>query len=165
MKAPKKPRAKSAAAVAVPQCRDDVISDIRKIGDITRVILRRETELNDKIAALTNDVAPGIEALKKELGRLQTGVQTWCEANRAELTKDGKTKTANLTTGRFAGVNAPPASPFAKLKMLLRYSRNSVWINFFAIKRKLIKKQFLHHRMKLRELQEYPLNQMLRILK
>ncbi|HAU4699563.1 TPA: host-nuclease inhibitor protein Gam, partial [Citrobacter freundii] len=56
MKAPKKPRAKSAAAVAVPQCRDDVISDIRKIGDITRVILRRETELNDKIAALTNDV-------------------------------------------------------------------------------------------------------------
>lgn len=67
MKAPKKPRAKSAAAVAVPQCRDDVISDIRKIGDITRVILRRETELNDKIAALTNDVAPGIEALKKSL--------------------------------------------------------------------------------------------------
>ncbi|EMJ5164188.1 host-nuclease inhibitor Gam family protein, partial [Citrobacter freundii] len=99
MKAPKKPRAKSAAAVAVPQCRDDVISDIRKIGDITRVILRRETELNDKIAALTNDVAPGIEALKKELARLQAGVQTWCEANRAELTKDGKTKTANLTTG------------------------------------------------------------------
>lgn len=57
MKAPKKPRAKSAAAVAVPQSREDVINDIRKIGDITRVILRRETELNDKLAELTNDAA------------------------------------------------------------------------------------------------------------
>ncbi|KFB95176.1 bacteriophage Mu Gam family protein, partial [Trabulsiella guamensis ATCC 49490] len=78
MKAPKKPRTKAAAAVAVPQSREDVINDIRKIGDISRVILRRETELNDQIATLTNDVAPGIEALKKELERLQTGVQTWC---------------------------------------------------------------------------------------
>ena len=58
MKAPKKPRAKSAAAVAVPQSREDVINDIRKIGDITRVILRRETELNDNLAELTNDAAP-----------------------------------------------------------------------------------------------------------
>ena len=73
MKAPKKPRAKSAAAVAVPQSREDVINDIRKIGDITRVILRRETELNDKLAELTNDAAPGIEALKKDFATIRTG--------------------------------------------------------------------------------------------
>ncbi|CAM6892323.1 Prophage host-nuclease inhibitor protein [Citrobacter freundii] len=142
MKAPKKPRTKSAAAVAVPQCRDDVISDIRKIGDITRVILRRETELNDKIAALTNDVAPGIEALKKELGRLQAGVQTWCEANRAELTKDGKTKTANLTTGEVRWRKRPPSVTIRKVEDVIallkkfslgKFLRNKGEINKEAI--------------------------------
>lgn len=142
MKAPKKPRTKSAAAVAVPQSREDVINDIRKIGDITRVILRRETELNDQIAMLTNDVAPGIETLKNELERLQSGVQTWCEANRAELTRDGKTKTANLTTGEVRWRTRPPSVSIRKVEDVIamlkklslgKFLRNKVEINKEAI--------------------------------
>lgn len=142
MKAPKKTRTKSAAVVAVPQSREDVINDIRKIGDISRVILRRETELNDQIATLTNDVAPGIEALKKELERLQTGVQTWCEANRAELTRDGKTKTANLTTGEVRWRTRPPSVSIRKVEDVVamlkklslgKFLRNKVEINKEAI--------------------------------
>lgn len=142
MKAPKKTRAKSVAVVNVPQSREDVIGDIRKIGDITRVILRRETELNDKIAMLTNDVAPGIEVLKKELERLQKGVQTWCEANRAELTKDGKTKTANLTTGEVSWRTRPPSVSIRKIEDVIamlkklslgKFLRNKEEINKEAI--------------------------------
>ncbi|KFB97848.1 bacteriophage Mu Gam family protein, partial [Trabulsiella guamensis ATCC 49490] len=142
MKVPKKPRTKAAAAVAVPQSREDVINDIRKIGDISRVILRRETELNDQIATLTNDVAPGIEALKKELERLQTGVQTWCEANRAELTRDGKTKTANLTTGEVRWRARPPSVTIRKVEDVIamlkklslgKFLRNKEEINKEAI--------------------------------
>lgn len=142
MKEPKKTRAKSVAVVNVPQSREDVIGDIRKIGDITRVILRRETELNDKIAMLTNDVAPGIEALKKELERLQKGVQTWCEANRAELTKDGKTKTANLTTGEVRWRTRPPSVSIRKIEDVIamlkklslgKFLRNKEEINKEAI--------------------------------
>ncbi|HGY4723310.1 TPA: host-nuclease inhibitor Gam family protein [Citrobacter amalonaticus] len=142
MKAPKKPRSKAAAAIAVPQAREDVIDDIRRIGDIQREILRRETALNDKIAVLTNDVAPGIEALKNDLDRLQTGVQTWCEANRAELTKDGKTKTANLTTGEVRWRTRPPSvtirgvedvvAMLKKLK-LFKFLREKTEINKEAI--------------------------------
>ncbi|ELS4260422.1 host-nuclease inhibitor Gam family protein [Salmonella enterica] len=109
MKAPKKARNKAAAAVAVPQSRDAVIDCIRKVGDIQRVILRRETELNDALAELTNKAAPVIEDLKKELTRLQEGVQVWCEANRSDLTKDGKVKTVNLTTGEIRWRNRPPS--------------------------------------------------------
>ena len=143
MKAPKKPRAKSAAAVAVPQSREDVINDIRKIGDITRVILRRETELNDKLAELTNAAAPGIEALKKELDRLQAGVQTWCEANRAELTKDGKTKTANLTTGEVRWRIRPPSVSIRKVDDVIAMLKKFSLVKFLRNKEEINKEAIL----------------------
>ena len=40
---------------------------------------------------------------------LQKGVQGWCEANRDELTNNGKTKTANLVTGEVQWRNRPPS--------------------------------------------------------
>lgn len=116
MKSPKKARNKSAAAVAVPQTREDVMSDIRKIGDIQRDILRQETLLNDQIAELTDKLAPEIESLKAQLTQLQDGVKTWCEANRSDLTKDGKTKTANLTTGEVRWRARPPSVTIRKVE-------------------------------------------------
>jgi phage host-nuclease inhibitor protein Gam len=129
--------------VAVPQSREDVINDIRKIGDITRVILRRETELNDKLAELTNDAAPGIEALKKELDRLQTGVQTWCEANRAELTKDGKTKTANLTTGEVRWRIRPPSVSIRKVDDVIAMLKKFSLVKFLRNKEEINKEAIL----------------------
>jgi phage host-nuclease inhibitor protein Gam len=102
-------RIKSAAAVYVPQSKDDVISDIRKIGDLSRELSRTEAEMNDKIAVITDSYAPGMEAIKKDLELLQKGVQSWCESNRDELTGNGKTKTANLITGEVCWRNRPPS--------------------------------------------------------
>ncbi|HHX9843970.1 TPA: host-nuclease inhibitor Gam family protein [Salmonella enterica subsp. enterica] len=110
MKSPKKPaRKKAAAAVLVPQSREAVMADIRLIGDLRREFVRLETELNDQIAALTAPVAPQIEALKARLLGLEEGVQVWCEANRLNLTENGKTKTANLTTGEIKWRTNPPS--------------------------------------------------------
>jgi phage host-nuclease inhibitor protein Gam len=116
MKPIKKTRNKAAAAVAVPQSRDDVAADIRTLGDKQRDLLRLETRLNDKIARLTNLVAPQAEELKAEIKSLQGGVQTWCEANREELTKGGKTKTANLTTGEIRWRSRPPSVGIRKVE-------------------------------------------------
>ncbi|HIH3107286.1 host-nuclease inhibitor protein Gam, partial [Salmonella enterica subsp. enterica serovar Montevideo] len=46
-------RIKSAAAAYVPQNRDAVITDIKRIGDLQREASRLETEMNDAIAEIT----------------------------------------------------------------------------------------------------------------
>ena len=76
----------------------------------------------------------GIEALKKELGRLQTGVQTWCEANRAELTKDGKTKTANLTTGEVRWRKRPPSVTIKGVDVVLETLQRLGLTRFIRVK-------------------------------
>lgn len=142
MKSPKKPRNKAAAAVAVPQSRDEVTGDIRKLGDLQRNLLRLETSLNDQIAQLTDAVAPQAEALKAEIKGLQEGIQTYCEANRAELTNNGKTKTANLTTGEIRWRSRPPSVGIRKVEdvidslkrlNLCQFLREKVEINKEAI--------------------------------
>ncbi|WP_140921519.1 host-nuclease inhibitor Gam family protein [Limnobaculum xujianqingii] len=107
-KTPKK-RLKSAAAVYVSQSRDDAIADIKKIGDITRELIRTETEMNDEIGTITKRYVPVLEGFKSQVETLQTGVQTWCETNRDELTNKGKTKSANLITGEVQWRNRPPS--------------------------------------------------------
>lgn len=103
----KKSRIKSAAAAYTPQSREQVSNDIKKIGDLQRELIRTETRINDEIAVITSSNTPAIEALKAELDILQKGVQTWCEANRDEITGGGKTKTANLITGEVSWRTRP----------------------------------------------------------
>lgn len=105
----KKPRNKAPAKTYVCQSREQAVDDIRAIGDTQREIVRLETELNDKIAELTNAAAPKVAELKEKVAELQGGVHLWCEANRAALTENGKVKTANLITGEVRWRIRPPS--------------------------------------------------------
>ncbi|EQB6805508.1 host-nuclease inhibitor Gam family protein [Escherichia coli] len=102
-------RIKSAAAAYVPQNRDAVIIDIKRIGDLQREASRLETEMNDAIAEITEKFAARIAPLKTDIETLSKGVQGWCEANRDELTNGGKVKTANLVTGDVSWRVRPPS--------------------------------------------------------
>lgn len=102
-------RIKSAAAAYVPQNRDTVITDIKRIGDLQREASRLETEMNDAIAEITEKFAARIAPLKTDIETLSKGVQGWCEANRDELTNGGKVKTANLVTGDVSWRVRPPS--------------------------------------------------------
>lgn len=104
-----KARLKTQAAAYVSQSRDDVARDIRIIGDLQRDMMREEAAMNDAIAAITAQHQPTVDALKARIERLQQGVHGWCEANRAELTEDGKSKTANFITGTVSWRNDPPS--------------------------------------------------------
>lgn len=105
----KQPRLKLQAEAYVPQTSDDCARDIARIGAITRELTRYDAEMNDKIAEITSTYAPLIESLKEQIKPLQAGVQVWCEANRNELTRGGKVKTADFVTGQVQWRQRPPS--------------------------------------------------------
>jgi phage host-nuclease inhibitor protein Gam len=105
-----KARLKSKAQTfPVPQSRDEAAAQIRLIGDLQRAHLRQQAQMNDEIAAITARFQPHLDALGKEIGDLQMGVQTYAEANRDSLTDGGKVKSANLVTGEIQWRIRPPS--------------------------------------------------------
>lgn len=109
MATPKNNRLKLQAEAYVPQTQDDVAADIRRIGDLQRQLTRYQTEANDKIAEITATYQPLLDGLREQIKPLQAGVQVWCEANRHELTRGGKVKSANLVTGEVQWRQRPPS--------------------------------------------------------
>lgn len=88
---------------------EQVQSAIKEIGDLSREHTRLTTEMNDKIGATSEQYAPQLKSLEKEIEPLQKAVQEYCEANRDELTEFGKTKTANFVTGEVQWRQRPPS--------------------------------------------------------
>lgn len=97
-----------AAAVAVPQSKTECAAYIKNLGDVQRDFERTRAEMNDAIANITKTHQPALEAMSERLQNLQTGIQTWCEANRAALCA-GASKTANLVTGEVSWRQRPPS--------------------------------------------------------
>ncbi|EGP2156297.1 host-nuclease inhibitor protein Gam [Salmonella enterica subsp. enterica serovar Java] len=136
-------RLKAAAASYTPQSREQVSIDIKKIGDIQRELTRIETDANDQIAVIMNQNTPKIEALRAELDVLQKGVQTWCEANRADITKDGKTKTANLITGEVAWRTKPDSVSVKGVELVIETLRKLKLDRFIRRKEEINKDAIL----------------------
>lgn len=141
--AAKPKRIKAAAALYVPQSKQDVTCDIRKIGDLQREALRLETQMNDQIAAVAETYSPQLEALKKDLGVLTAGVQSWCESNRDELTKSGKTKTANLITGEVSWRMRPPSVSIRGVETVLENLKSLKLDRFIRTKEEINKDAIL----------------------
>lgn len=136
-------RVKTAAAThPVPQSRDQVVDAIAEIG-------RRQRE-RDRIKAAMNDEIARIKERFEEQGRphgeaikaATAGVQTWCEANRAVITDNGKVKTASFGSGDVRWRITPPsvdARPVAmvievlKARGLDRFLRTKEEVNKEAI--------------------------------
>lgn len=119
-----KAKLKTAAQISVPQSKDAVATDIKSIGDIQRSIIKMEAEMNDAIGNITTQYSEPLNDLKQRLSSLQKGVQSWCESNRAELTLNGKTKTANLITGDVQWRQRPPSVSIRGQEAVLDALRN-----------------------------------------
>lgn len=135
-------RLKLLAEAYVPQTLDDCAADIRRIGDLNRQLIRYQTEINDKLADVTGTYQPLLDSIKDQIKPLQAGVQVWCEANRLDLTKGGKVKTANFTTGEVQWRQRPPSVSVRGAEMVLetlarlglgRFIRNKAEVNKDAI--------------------------------
>lgn len=103
-----KTRIKTEAAAVAFQNREEVNEAIASIGQAQRERDRIATAMNEELAAVRarheQDAAPHAGVIKA----LGQGVQIWAEANRADLTRDGKTKTVKLAAGEFCWRTRPP---------------------------------------------------------
>lgn len=100
---------KTKAQAYAPQTQTDCAADIKKLGDLQRQFTRLQADMNDEIAAITKRYQPRLEDLMGRIETLQKGVQTYCEAHRAELTNDNKVKFANFVTGEVNWRQRPPS--------------------------------------------------------
>jgi phage host-nuclease inhibitor protein Gam len=107
----KKPTRTKAAAIAapVPQSREEAAQVVRRVGEIRRDLARLEADMNDRVAGIKASYEAGANVLRAELEREMTGLQTWCEANRAALTEGGRVKSADLGTGVVGWRLRPPS--------------------------------------------------------
>lgn len=111
-----------ADAQDTPQSREQVQTWIKDLGDTQRELGRTETLMNDELAVITNNYKPHINTLTTKIKALQKGIQTWCEANRVELT-DGKSKTVKLVTGKVSWRQRPPSVSLRKIDAVLESLR------------------------------------------
>lgn len=108
--ATKKTRVKTAAAaICVPQNRDQAAGAIAAIGIANRRLARITADMNDELAKIKERYEAAADPLRREVEALTQGVQTWAEANRDVLTQQGKVKTAALTTGEILWRLRPPS--------------------------------------------------------
>ena len=102
-------RIKSNAALhPVPQSRDEVNDAIAKVGIAQRERARIQADMNDEMAKTKQRFEEEAKPFNEQIEALSKGVQTWCEANRATLTKDGKVKFANFPAGEVKWRMRPP---------------------------------------------------------
>lgn len=142
MKAAKKIK-QEAAAYPVPQNRDAVVEAIAEIG-------RRQRE-RDRIQATMNDELAGIRQRYEEealphaqaIHEIALGVQTWCEANRAELTQGGKVKHAALASGEVKWRMRPPSVSIRCLEKVLEALKGLKLDRFIRTKEEVNKEAIL----------------------
>lgn len=92
----------------VPQNRDQAASYVKEIGDAMREVSRIEHDLNDRMASAKAEAQAAAGPHQSKIKMLTEGLKTWAEANRDALTEGGRTKTADLGTGKLLWRLAPP---------------------------------------------------------
>lgn len=113
-------KAKSTAAgVAVPQSREECAARIKDLGDAQREEQRLLANMNDQVAAAAAQYQPGIDAARERQAELMDAIQTWCEANRLDLTQGGRVKSAQLVTGEVQWRQRPPSVTVRKVEQVL----------------------------------------------
>lgn len=101
-------RVKNQAQATVPQTEEEVEAAIRRIGELQRLQESLKGEMDGKVAEVKAGYEAPFKQAKNDLEATAQGVQTWCEANRAKITRSGKVKFQRFLAGEVSWRNRPP---------------------------------------------------------
>lgn len=132
-----------AATVRVPQNKEEAVGMVASIGNHQRDRKRLQADMDDQLTEIREKyqklLAPHEEAIRE----LSTGVHTWAEANRSDLTNNGKVKTANLLTGEIRWRVTPPSCKLVRVKEALEELKNLKLTRFIREKEEVNKEAIL----------------------
>lgn len=101
-------RSKTQATLSLTQSREDVIINIRKMGDLLREKSDIQNVMNNDIAQRHEMAAKEIAPIDEALKTLEASIAAYCTVHRDELTDGGKVKFADLVTGKVYWRCNPP---------------------------------------------------------
>ena len=140
-----KTRSKTEAAPAITQTRDEVIENIKRMGDLARDRERVQAEMNDAIAQVQKRAAEEIAPLDAEWKELEASILMYCTTNRDALTDGGKVKFADLITGKVQWRNNPPKVQIrGNDAVLALLEQDEKYERFVRIKREVNKEAVLN---------------------
>ncbi|NRA85802.1 MAG: host-nuclease inhibitor Gam family protein [Rhizobiales bacterium] len=90
---------KNAAIVSVPQNRDEASEAIAKLGNLNRELILIEAAMAEGMAGIKKIHEEQADPVRNKIVELTRGVQAYCEANRNELTRNGKVKFHQFPSG------------------------------------------------------------------
>ncbi|MDO5529878.1 MAG: host-nuclease inhibitor Gam family protein [Paracoccus sp. (in: a-proteobacteria)] len=93
---------KAATNLPIPADDSEARETIREIGDLNRDVLRLQAEMNDRIAEIQEEYGNRVSPLNERASALTDGLQMWADVNRGRLTRDGKVKFAEFSTGKIS---------------------------------------------------------------
>ena len=132
-----------AVAHWVPANRDEVNEAIAQVGRDQRERERISADMNDRIAAIKAEYDAQAKPLGERISELSKGVQLWCEANRASLTKDGKVKFHEFATGIVKWRLTPWSASISKAGEVLALLRAKAMEKYIRTKEEIDKPAIL----------------------
>lgn len=138
-----KARVKAPAMAHVPQTLDEVNRAIAEIGIAQRERDRIAADMNDALAATREGYEAQAAPYAARIKELTAAVQLWCEANRARLTENGKTKTAKLAAGEVSWRMRPPSVVVRGAEAVLEALRSLGLNRFIRVKEEINREAIL----------------------
>lgn len=130
-----KPKTKiKAEARNAAQSREEVETLIAAMGDRQRELARLQADYGDKAAVLKADYEAKAQEIGAVIQEQVTRIQGWCEANRNDLTQDGKVKFADFATGKVQWRSLPPKVTIRGVEKMLEEARRLGLTQFIRTK-------------------------------
>ncbi|MBF0247007.1 MAG: host-nuclease inhibitor Gam family protein [Alphaproteobacteria bacterium] len=140
----KRTRLKSQAAPhPVPQTMTEANDFIHRIGAAQRERDRIQAEMNDRLAEIKAEFEEQAQPFKTEIEERTIGVLTFCEANRDELTRNGKVKFHKFPAGEVNWRRRPPKVTVRGMALVIERLKALKLTRFLRVKEEVNKEAML----------------------
>lgn len=137
----------SASALPIPQSDGEARETIREIGDLNRQALRLQAEMNDQIAALQERYGTEVAPLNERARALTDGLSMFCDVHRERLTRGGKVKFFEFSTGKVSWRLRPAKVSLKKIEDVIeRIKAAGLAERFLRVKEEVNKEAMLEDR-------------------
>ena len=130
------------AHTATPQTAAEASNAMGDLGTAMAERAKTQAEMDAAVAQVTAKFQPKIQALAAQVKDLVNGLQTWGEANKDELTAQGK-RSVNLGTGEVGWRMNPPKVKVTGLPKVIELLKAKGLDMLLAIKEDINKKAIL----------------------